>query len=181
MNFETVAVSLYLSKAAHLDKCLVVEYIWNFSECIVFLHRNDILETRHKQINLIFVYISPERSYIYENDSFYGIEMVCDNLIELSNECPDCLFFSAGDFNTRTNNCLDNIPDDSLDFMFGETSFLADSFSLPGSSTYMKHNGFEKHLVEICCTKCPIHKSGQMKDPNNYRGPYLQSVFLHLK
>ena len=38
--------------------------------------------------------------------------------------------FLAGDFNTRLKDFLDFIPDDNLDFIFGDIPYNGDNFSL---------------------------------------------------
>ena len=63
----------------------------------------------------------------------------------------DCLFYLAGDFNARTKNLLDYIPDDNLHYIFGDIDHNSDYFNLPHLNKDKKFNAFGKSLVEMCC------------------------------
>ena len=60
----------------------------------------------------------------------------------------------AGDFNARTANCLDYIPNDTLSYVFSDKSldYPTDSFCLSRRSKDEKINNFGHSLLEMCCS-----------------------------
>ena len=51
-----------------------------FSESIAFLLKDNIYEIFHRHLIMVFVYISPEGSVIYDPDEPNGIENLCNHL-----------------------------------------------------------------------------------------------------
>ena len=131
-----------------LFRCRIHE---EFKECIALLLNDGLFENVKKQVIMIFVYISPEGSFIYNDENDNGIERLFQILTILRNECNDYLFYLAGDFNARTKNLLDYIPDDSLHYIFGDIDYNSDYFNLPRLNKDKKFNAFGKSLVEMCC------------------------------
>lgn len=100
---------------------------------------------------LYIVYGSPENSPIYnDRDEKNGIVSI---LAELKLNFPDCLFYLAGDFNSRTKDLLDFIPDDSLSHLYYfPVDCLCDEFeSTPNNKNTDRFNNFGRSLVELYC------------------------------
>ena len=96
---------------------------------------------------------SPEGSFMYENESSNGIELLYEHILLLRNKFPDCLLFLAGDFNARTKDLQDFIFNDSLGFIFGNVPYCNDSFDplvFPRKYRDQKYQSFGISLVEMC-------------------------------
>jgi len=102
-------------------------------------------------IILVFVYISPEGSSIYNDNDLNGIELLENHLNTVKLDFPDCLLFIAGDFNARTKDYLDFVPDDNLRHIFGNVSYNGDDFSMHRNNKDTKHNNYGTSLTDLCC------------------------------
>ena len=103
-------------------------------------------------IVMVFTYISPEGSYIYDNSDFDGIQLLEKHLLTIKSNFSDALLFIAGDLNARTELVLDYIPDDNLKFIFGDVTYVEDNFDMVRRNKDKKHNQFGKNLIDLCCT-----------------------------
>ena len=122
-------------------------------ECITFLLSNRLVQIFGKNVTMLFVYISPEGSIVYGNDSSDDIELLYEHILLLCNEFPECLLFLSGDFNARTKYLLDLISDDSLEFIFGDVACSNDPLSLlefPRKNKDSNYNSFGISLVDMC-------------------------------
>ena len=112
-----------------------------------------------------FAYVSPEGSSIYDTGEQNGILLLENNIIEIRSEYQDCLLFLAGDFNSRTTNCLDFIPNDNLDFVLGDVDYDSDNFELRRNNLdYVRYNNYGKTLVELCCCNNMHIVNGRLHD-----------------
>ena len=78
-----------------------------------------------------FLYVSPERSTIYDNVSEpNGILQMQDKFHDLKYMYPSAHVVIAGDFNARTKDLIDYIRNDNIFYVFGgDVDYTADSFS----------------------------------------------------
>ena len=111
-----------------------------------------------RDLILYFTYIAPENSPIYTNSQLNGIEVLHDNVNSIIADFPNIELFLAGDFNARTANLLDYIPNDDLSYIFNDDclDYPSDAFDINRCSKDTKLNNFGKSLLEMCCT-CDIH------------------------
>ena len=123
------------------------------SECVVLLldgpkigHTNDIV--------LFFTYVSPQYSPVYSEDNPDGIKILNEKLLQIIGALPDVDLILAGDLNARTKLFQDFIPNDNLNFVFGEGNmYPEDNFDIPRNSKDSKtHNSFGISLIEMCCS-----------------------------
>ena len=113
---------------------------------------------------MVFTYISPEGSYIYNNSDFDGIQLLEKHSLNIRSNFSDALLFIAGDLNTRTELFLDDIPNDNLRFIFGVVTYVEDNFDMIRRNKDKKHNPFGKSLIDLCCA-FDIHiMNGQLFD-----------------
>ena len=102
---------------------------------------------------MYFAYVSPERSPIHEKlEEKDGIRLIHENLNIIKNDYPNANYFLGGDLNARRRDFLDYIPFDDLTFIFGETSYDADTFELTrNNKDSLRFNAFGKTMVVFCC------------------------------
>ena len=120
----------------------------------MILFANRILKGLEKDLILLFTYVSPEPSIIYETGNGNRIDIL-DNKITaiLKSDFPDVAFLLAGDVKARTKNLDDYIPSDDVDYIFQcSTSYPCDSFCMPRNFTEKVLNRFGSALIDLGCT-----------------------------
>jgi len=123
------------------------------TECVV-LKLNGLSIGRQNDIIMVFTYVSPQYSPIYTETNPNGIEILSDKLTEITQNHPNAEIFIAGDLNARTKDFYDYIPDDNIDFVFGQdTHYPEDNFTTPRASKDCQvYNSFGLSLIDLCCT-----------------------------
>ena len=103
-----------------------------------------------KDLILLFTYVSPERSVIYETGNGNGIDILNNKITAILSDFPDVAFLLAGDFNARTKNLDDYIPSDDIDYIFQcNTAYPCDSFCMPRNSKDKVLNRFGSALIDL--------------------------------
>lgn len=121
------------------------------SECVVLFLSSEFFDGIN-DIVLVFTYIAPERSPIYTNDNDDGINLLNEKLLDIKTLYPNAEIILAGDLNARTKDFLDYIPQDDLDFVFGDTDYPGDTFNLSrNSKDSQTYNKFGLSLIDLCC------------------------------
>lgn len=139
-------------KNSIVHKFEVARIYSEFRNCVL-LYFNASVFHRMQDIILCFTYVSPEGSAIYNiSDETDGIIILENYLVTVKSEYPDCSLLITGDFNARTKNFLDFIPEDNLDEIFGDVPYIGDSFNIPRNTKDKNtFNMFGKSLVQMCC------------------------------
>ena len=106
-------------KKSFLDNKFLERIYEETADCVTL---RIIGSSQHDMVDIVmvFAYISPEGSYIYDNSDFDGIQLLEKHLLTIKSNFSDALLFIAGDLNARTELFLDYIPDDNLKFIFGD-------------------------------------------------------------
>ena len=127
----------------------------NFTDCVC-LHLKGDYYGLENDIILLFTYLSPEGSSIYENvdGNTNGVELFEDEILStVVSNYPDANIFLAGDFNSRTSNLSDSISNDNTDFIFDDNSvYFPDEFELMRNSKDQSENNFGLALIKLCKT-----------------------------
>ena len=125
----------------------------NFEECIVLSLDGQLLGIQ-KDLIICFLYVSPEGSTIYnEETGFNGVEIFDSKLCQIVQKYPDDDILLAGDFNARCGDNQDILFNDDLDFVFqDEDMYESDFFELPRRSKDLYQNTFGLSLIELCKT-----------------------------
>ncbi|MES9884603.1 MAG: endonuclease/exonuclease/phosphatase family protein [Sedimenticola sp.] len=76
----------------------------NMNDCVVLLFSGGMLNIAH-DIIMIFAYISPENSPVYNEQDTNGIELLNNQISEIVSQFPTADIFLAGDLNTVVSNC----------------------------------------------------------------------------
>ena len=101
-----------------IEKGLVKRILNNMEECVVLSLDGNLLGTQKEPI-ICFLYISPEGSTIYSEETGYiGIEVFESKLNQIAQRYPDANILLAGDFNARCGENQDIILNDEIDFIF---------------------------------------------------------------
>ena len=100
-----------------MNTFLVKRIFHKFMECVV-LYVDKYLFSGDKNIIMIFVYVSPEKSPFYESNRVNGIEDLSEKLTIISSDYPDAHLLHAGDFNARTKDIDDFIINDDIEHIF---------------------------------------------------------------
>jgi len=95
---------------------------------------------------LLFTYVSPERSVIYETGNGNGINILNNRITAILSDFPDVAFLLAGDFNARTKHLDDYIPSDDVDYIFQCNT------AYPVTHFVCQENRFGSALIDLCCT-----------------------------
>ncbi|WAQ98399.1 hypothetical protein MAR_022772 [Mya arenaria] len=93
-----------------------------FNDCVIF-HTEQEFTGYKTDLILIFTYLSPERSVIYENENSDGVDILHRKLLLITSDFHSATILLAGDLNARTGDLKDFIPNDDLDYICGETSY----------------------------------------------------------
>lgn len=143
-------VTVFLKQSLVDTGC--IKRIYNeWNECIV-LYVSHELTGLVQDLVLIFTYILPERSVIYENCDDNGIEILNEKITSILSDIPDVCFLLAGDLNARVKNLDDFMLVDEVDYIFQcDTSYPSDSFNTPRSNKDSVLNRFGSSLTELCC------------------------------
>jgi len=120
-----------------------------FDDCVILNVSKEFL-CLTQDVILYFTYIAPERSPIYEDVTTNGIENLQDKLLAIVSDFPSAHLVVAGDLNARISDKLDYIPNDDVNFIFGETAYTSDTFCAPRSNKDVTLNRFGVALCELC-------------------------------
>ena len=143
----------------------VTRFFQEFKECVVLLLKADIFH-RKKDLVMYFTYIAPENSPIYtEEDN--GITILNERISEVSLQYPDAELFLAGDLNACISTMQDFIPEDDLEFIFGDTDYPTDPFDMQRRSKDETYNRFGISLLDLCCTHNIHVLNGRLFDDKN--------------
>ena len=136
-----------------IEKGFVKRIFNDFDECVVLLLDGKVLGT-HREMIVCFLYISPEGSTIYNEETGYnGIEIFDNKLFQMVQQYPDADIMLAGDFNARCGDYQDILLYDESDFVFqNEAMYESDLFEQPKTSKDLNHNSFGLSLIELCKT-----------------------------
>ena len=104
----------------------------NFEECIV-LSLNGQLLGLQRDLIICFLYVSPEGSTIYnEETGFNGVEIFDSKLCQIVQKYPDADILLAGNYNARCGDNQDILFNDDVDFVSqDEDMYESDFFELP--------------------------------------------------
>ena len=122
----------------------------DFKETVVLLFKANIFN-RTSDLIMIFTYIAPENSAIY-TDEENGIILLNERISEICVQYPSAELFLAGDLNARISTLQDFIPNDDLEFVFGDTDYPTDPFDMPRQSKDETYNNFGISLLDLCCS-----------------------------
>ena len=101
-------------------------------------------------IVLIYAYVSLDKSPIYTDKNYNGIDILSTNIEQIVTEYPDAEFFLAGDLNSRIKDFADYVIDDDIDFVFGENvPYPKDGFNLKRKANDDTYNRFGLSLIEL--------------------------------
>ena len=83
-----------------------------------------------------------------------GIDILNGKIFDITSAYPHAEILLAGDLNARVRDFCDFIPEDTLDYIFGENiAYPADNFSIPRKSKGCNfYNNVGLSLIELCCT-----------------------------
>ena len=122
----------------------------HFSDCVVlfvdgskFSDINDIIR--------IFAFVSPEHSTVYDVQNTNSIDILSGKIFDITSAYPHAEILLAGDLNARVRDFCDFIPEDKLDYIFGENiAYPADNFNIPRKSKDCNfYNNFGLSLIEL--------------------------------
>ena len=134
-----------------VNKRIIKRIFDDMTECVVLLLNGNFFENTN-DIILIFTYVAPERSPIYSSENDDGIVILNEKLTSIRTVYPKAEIIIAGDLNARTKDFLDFIPQDDLDFIFGDTDYPGDTFNLDrNSKDTITYNNFGLSLIDLCC------------------------------
>ena len=109
--------------------------------------------------------MAPERSPIYSTDNDDGIVILNEKLTRIKSDYSNVDIILAGDLNARTQDFLDFIPQDDLDYIFGDTDYPGDTFDLDRKSKDTDtYNNFGLSLIDLCCEHDIHMLNGRMFD-----------------
>ncbi|MEW8544973.1 MAG: reverse transcriptase family protein [Candidatus Thiodiazotropha sp.] len=122
-----------------------------FDDCVVLLINGRLFD-REIDIILCFLYISPEGSSVYsEETGMNGIDIFENKLFEIVQKYPAANIMLAGDFNARCGEHQDILMNDTVDFIFDDdVMYESDEFSLGRSTKDKFQNNFGTSLIELC-------------------------------
>ena len=85
----------------------------------------------HTNTVLLFTYIAPEYSKVYDFRNTNGIDILGNKLTAVLSDLDDVSIILAGDLNSRVKDLLDYIPVDNIDHIFYENlDYPGDTFSM---------------------------------------------------
>lgn len=145
-----------------LVKCIFAE----FEDCVVFIIDKNIVHLPY-HIVLCCTYIASNGSPIYERKNENGIESLINKFTLIESYFGKVSFILAGDLNARVKDLEDYIPEDNLDFRFGEgVDYPGDCFNMMRASRDTECSKFGKSLIEMCRTKNIHFLNGRFRDKN---------------
>ena len=132
-----------------INKRVVARIFEEMTECVVLMLKGEYFDNTH---DIIFIFtFAPERSSIYTHENDNGITLLSEKIFDIKVLYPNAEIIIAGDLNSRTKDFPDFIPDDDLNFIFGETDYPSDHFNLNRKSKDCHtHNRFGLSLIELC-------------------------------
>ena len=139
-------------KYEHIESGFIKRICHDFLDCIVLFLKTSLYGLPN-DIILYIAYVSPEGSSIYRDEN-NGILLLENNLSLIKNKYNECSLYLAGDFNARTSDLLDYIPDDNLRYVYNmDVDYNSDMFDLHRNNTDCeRYNLFGKSLIELCCS-----------------------------
>lgn len=100
-----------------------------FEECVVLWISNAI--GLMNDVILVFPYVAPENSPIYNDENSNGIDILSHNLSQIEKEINNISFIIAGDLNARVKDFDDFILEDINYIFFTEAEYPGDWFYIP--------------------------------------------------
>lgn len=134
----------------------------HFSECIVLLFDRNTF-CKNEDIIMVFTYVAPENSPIYTDEN-NGLVLLNEKISEILSRYPTAELFVAGDLNARIGSLQDYIPFDDIDFVFDDTDYPTDPFSINRQSKDETCNRFGMSLIDLCCIHAIHTLNGRMFD-----------------
>ena len=130
---------------------LVERVFSELEDCVVLLIKGIYLNY-DKDIILCFLYLSPEGSPIYtEETGLNGIDILDNKLLQIVQKYPDASLMLAGDFNARCGEYQDILVNDSIDFIFDDNGvYESDEFNIERNTKDSHTNNFGISLIELC-------------------------------
>ena len=145
---------------------LITRVCADWDDCIV-LHCTFSSLYDVNDIILYFLYVSPERSTVYDNVSEpNGILQMQDKFHELKYMYPSAHVVIAGDLNARTKDLIDYIRNDDIFYVFvGDVDYTADSFDMSrNNKDCYRFNNFGKTLTDFCrFTRYAYHERSALR------------------
>ena len=120
------------------------------NECVVLRFGAEMFR-RQNDLVMFFTYVAPENSPIYTTED-NGIIILSEKISDIVLDYPQADIFLSGDLNSRISNFQDFIPNDDLQFVFGDTDYPSDTFNIHRESKDETYNRFGTYFVELCCT-----------------------------
>ena len=117
-------------------------------------------------VETIFTYVAPEHSPIYTEEN-NELALLNEKITEILSQYPTAELFVAVDLNARIGNLQDFIPFDDIDFVFGDTDYPTDPFTINRQSKDDTCNRFGMSLIELCCTHGIHTLNGRIFDDKN--------------
>ena len=143
-------VSVFV-KNSFIKNGMIGRIFEKFPEYVVLKLDGNYLSLSY-DIILYFVYVAPEGSPIYNNEDADGIDLVSDRLNQIVLEYPNAAIMLAGDFNARIKDFLDYIPNDNLQYIFGnDVEYPADEFNMARNTKDTVYNNYGLSLIYLCC------------------------------
>lgn len=159
-------VSVFIKNSFIKDN-FITRICHDYLDCIVLYIKSSVFRSM-RDIVLYIAYVSPEGSPIYNNrDELNGINYIDNNILTLRHIYPDVYLYLAGDFNARTSNLIDYIPDDSIENIFNTDiyAYNSDCFEQPRNNKDSERtNSFGKSLIELCCSHSIHILNGRMHE-----------------
>ena len=102
-----------------------------------------------QDIIIICCYLPPQGSTSYANGK-EGIEILHDNIVNISEKYPDAYLMVVGDLNARTSTEPDFIQDDDPSYLPGGSFYEPSGFTVPRNSSDKEVNFFGENLLDLC-------------------------------
>ena len=80
---------------------------------------------------MIFAYVSPEHSTVYDVQNTNGIDILNGKIFDITSAYPHAEILLAGDLNARVRDFCDFIPEDTLDYIFHTCDLSRSGVNLP--------------------------------------------------
>ncbi len=131
----------------------ITRILHDFMDTVVLLFKTSQLGF-DKDMILVYVYIPPENSPVYDDLDTDGITRLSQYLEEITFQYTDHHLLVCGDLNARMRTFLDYIPNDHLQFVHDNSeNYPTDNFEMPRNTRDDKHyNSFGSKLANLCCS-----------------------------
>ena len=138
-----------------IDLGIISRIFETCKDCVILHLKGDHFGLEN-DIILLFTYLSPEGSTIYENleGNTNGVELFEEEILSpIITNYPDANIFLAGDMNSRTSSLSDCISNDNVEFIFEDNSvYFSDDFDIIRNSRDQTENAFGLSLIKLCKT-----------------------------